>query len=75
MFYYINQICTPSFPIAFVKAESDFNAWSIETDLGRWMQMVAVISADAYPLFAFSDLICHLEDTRIGVFWLHSAAW
>ena len=32
--------------------------------------MVAVISVDAYPFFAFSDLNCHLEDTEIGVFWL-----
>ena len=32
------------------------------------MLMVAVISADAYPFLAFSDLTCHLEDTRIGVF-------
>ena len=27
--------------------------------------MVAVISVDAYPFLAFSDLICHLEDTGI----------
>ena len=32
--------------------------------------MVAVISVDAYPLWAVSDLICHLEDMGIGVFWL-----
>ena len=32
--------------------------------------MVAVISVDAYPFLAFSDLTCHLEDTGIGVFWL-----
>ena len=25
--------------------------------------MVAAISVDAYPLLAFSDLTCHLEDT------------
>ena len=36
--------------------------------------MVAVISVDVYPLLAFSDLICHLEDTVIAVFWLHSSA-
>ena len=36
--------------------------------------MVAVISVDAYPFLAFSDLNCRLEDTRIGVFWLHCAA-
>ena len=31
---------------------------------------VAVISVDAYPFWAFS----HLEDTGVGVFWLHCAA-
>ena len=29
--------------------------------------MVAVISVDAYRFLAFSDLTCHLKDTRIGV--------
>ena len=29
--------------------------------------MVAVISVDAYPFLAFSDLICHLEDTGMDV--------
>ena len=29
--------------------------------------VVVVISADAYPFLAFSDLTCHLEDTIIGV--------
>ena len=33
--------------------------------------MVTVISVDAYPFLAFSDLICHLEGTGIGAFWLH----
>ena len=36
--------------------------------------MVVLISVDAYPFLAFSDLICHPEDTGIGVFWLHCAA-
>ena len=36
--------------------------------------MVAVISVNAYPFLAFSDLTCHLEVTGIGVFWLHCAA-
>ena len=36
--------------------------------------MVAVISLDAYPSLAFSDLTFHLEDVGIGVFWLHCAA-
>ena len=30
---------------------------------------------DAYPFLAFPDLICHLEDTGIGIFWLHCAAY
>ena len=30
--------------------------------------MVAVISVDAYPFLAFSDLTCHLENTGIVVF-------
>ena len=33
--------------------------------------MVAVNSVDAYPFLAFSDLTFHLEDTGIGVFWVH----
>ena len=36
--------------------------------------MVAVISVDAYLFLAFSDLTRHLEDTGIGVFWLHCSA-
>ena len=36
--------------------------------------MIAVISIDAYPFFAFSDLTFHSEDTEIGVFWLCCAA-
>ena len=35
--------------------------------------MVAVLSVDAYPFLAFSDLTCHFEDTGIGIFRLHSA--
>ena len=38
------------------------------------MLLVAMISVDAYPFLAFSDLTCHLEDTGIGVFCLHCAA-
>ena len=38
------------------------------------MLVIAVISVDAYPLLAFPDLTCHLEDTEIGVSWLHCAA-
>ena len=73
--FYINQLCTPSFPIGLVKTESGFIVRSVETDLGRWTLVVAVNSVDAYPFLAFSDLTCHLADTGIGVFWLHCAAW
>ena len=73
-FHYIDQPCTPSFPIGLVKTESDSIARSVETDLGKWMLVVAVISVDAYPFLAFLDLTCHLEDMGIGVFWLHCAA-
>ena len=72
MFYYIDQPRTPSFPIGLVKTESDFIVRSVETGLGRCV--VAVISVDAYPFLALSDLTCHLEDTGICVFWLQCAA-
>ena len=68
MFYYINQPLTPFLPIGLVKSESDFIVRSVETSLGRWKLVVTVISVDAYPFLAFSDLTCHFEDTGIGVF-------
>ena len=70
--FYIDQLYTPSFPIGLVKTESGFIVRSVETGLGRWTLVVAVISVDAYPFLAFSNLTCHLEDTGIGV--LHCAA-
>ena len=36
--------------------------------------MVAVISVMLVLFLASPDLTCHLEDTGIGVFWLHCAA-
>ena len=39
--------------------------------LGWLTLVVAVITVDAYPFLAFSDLTCLLEDTGIDVFWLH----
>ena len=33
--YYINQLCTPSFPIGLVKTKSDFIVGSVETGLGK----------------------------------------
>ena len=71
MFYYIDQSRTPSFPIEFVKTESDFIVRSVETDGSC---VVAVISLDTYSFLAFSDLTCHLKDTGISFFWLHCAA-
>ena len=72
--FYTDQLHTPSFPIGLVKTESGFIVRSVGTGLGRWMLVVPVISVDAYPFLAFSDLTCHLEDTGIEVFWLHCAA-
>ena len=75
MFYYINQPCTPSFPIGLVKTESDFIVKSVRIKIGKWMLVLAVISVDAYPFLAFSELTYHLDDREIGVFWLYCAAW
>ena len=65
--FYIDQLCTPSFPIELIKTESGFLVKLVLTGLGRWMLVVAMISVDAYPFLAFSDLTCHLEDMGIGV--------
>ena len=62
----INQPCTPSLPTGLVKTDSDFIVISVETDLRRLM--VVVISIDAYPFLAFSDLTCHLEHTSYKCF-------
>ena len=37
------------------------------------MLVLAVINVDVYHFLTFSVLACHLEDTEIGVFWLHYA--
>ena len=75
MLYYINQLHTPSFFIGLVKTKTDSIVGSVETGLGRWTLVVAVINVDAYPLLAFSDLTCHHEDTGIGVFWFQCPTW
>ena len=72
--FYINQLCIPSFPIGLFKTKSGFIVRSVETGIGRWTLVVVVISVDAYPFLAFSDLTCHLENMGIGIFWLHCAA-
>ena len=33
--------------------------------------VVAMTIIDACPFLDYSDLTCHFDDTRIGVFWLH----
>ena len=72
--FYIDQLCAPSFLIGLVKTESGFIVRLVETGLERRMLVVAVISVDAYPVLALSDLTCHLGDTGVGLFWLHCAA-
>ena len=61
--FYIDQLCTPSFPIGLVKTESSFIVKSVETGLERWTLVVAVTSVNTYPFLAFPDLTCQLEDT------------
>ena len=75
MFYYINQPRTPSFPTGMVKTEPEFIVRSVETGLGRWTLVVAMINVDVYPFLAFSDFSSHFEDMGIGFFWLHCATW
>ena len=64
----------PPFPVGLVKTESGFIVRSVETGSGRRTLVVAVISVDAYAFLLFSDLTSNLEDTGIGVFWLHCVA-
>ena len=71
---YNDQLCTPSFPSGLIKTEFGFIVRSVETILEIWRLLVAVISVDAYPFLAFSNLIYHIEDMGIAV-WLHCAAW
>ena len=73
--FYINQLRTPSFPNGLVLTESAFIFRLVETGLGKWTLVVAVISVGAYSFWAFSDLACHLDDPGIGIVWLHCAAW
>ena len=46
MFHYIRQPCIPAFPTGLVKTKSDFIVQSVETGLGRWTLVGAVISVD-----------------------------
>ena len=51
----INQRRTPSFPVWLVKTESGVIVRSVETSLGNWMLVVAVISVNAYLFFLLSQ--------------------
>ena len=73
--FYIDQLRTLSFPMGWLKLDSALLLDQYRLKLGRWKLVVTVISINAYPFLAFSDLTCHLEDTGIGIFWLHCAAW
>ena len=66
--FYFDQLRTLSFPIGLVETEYGFIVRLVKTCLGRWTLVVAVISVDAYPFLAFSNLTCHLEATGIGFF-------
>ena len=59
---------TLTFLIWLVKTESHFVVRSVETGLRRLTLVVAVISLDACPFLAFSDLTYPHKDTGIGVF-------
>ena len=52
----------PFFPLGLIKTKSES------------LEQLRLINVDAYPFLAFSDLTCHLEETRIGVFWLRFTA-
>ena len=67
MLYGINQLCAPSFPIWWVKTEYG------SSDQLRLTPVAPLINVYGFPFLAFSDLIYHLEDTEVGVFWLHCA--
>ena len=60
--FYIHQPHTPSFPIGLVDTESGFIVRSVETGLGRWLLVVAVISVDVYPVLAFWDLTLRIRE-------------
>ena len=61
----------PIFSYWLVKTEFGFIVRSVETGLGRWTVVVAMVSVDAYAFLVFSNL----EDMGIDVFWLHCASW
>ena len=65
MFYYTDQPHTPFFLTGLIKTEFGIIVRLVETGLGRWTLVVAVVTVDVYPFLAFSDLSFHLDDTVI----------
>ena len=63
MFYYMDEPSTPPFPIGLVKTESDFSIRLVETGLGRWTLVVAVISVYVYPFLVFLSLTFQLMNS------------
>ena len=56
MSYYINQLCTPSFPIVLV--ETEVIVKSVETGVWRGTLVVGVVSVDAYSFGVFFGFFC-----------------
>ena len=64
--FYIDLLRILSFPIGLVKTESGFIVRSVETGLRRQTLAIAVISIDAYPFLAFSDLISGVDISEVS---------
>ena len=60
-FITLTSLALHLFPFAWLK-QSNFIVRSVQTVLGRWKLVVAVISVNVCLLLAFSDLICYLEE-------------
>ena len=59
---FCKNIAPTPFPIGLIKSESDIIVRSVETGLGRWAVVVAVISVDAYLLLAFSEIFLRIHE-------------
>ena len=67
-----SSLTPPSFPIGLVKTESYFIVRSVETSLGRWMLVVAVICVDAYPFLAYPvtfSVMSRMEVCSYSYYW------
>ena len=73
MFIRSTSLASHLFVNRLVKTESNFIVSSLENGLRRQMQLAGGSCDYCWCLsfFAFSDLTCHLEYTRVGVSWLY----